>query len=128
MKINLIPTDGRLLVKVIEDKETRTSGGILLAQPVNQSIHYGIVESAGPKLKDSVIEFMLGDKVYWQQYSGVEIEEDGDKYIIINQKDIIALVPVEPFGMESETIVASSSVKSKSQIKSKTKSKKNASK
>lgn len=86
---NLKATEGRLIVKVIPD-ETKSSGGILLAKPSNPDVHKGIVLSAGEPLDDSNQKFEVGNEVYWQSYSGVDMEENGENYLIINQKDIIA--------------------------------------
>lgn len=90
MKINYIATEGRLTVKV-KPEEDRSAGGIYLAQPTNPDLHEGTVVSVGEKLKDAKQEFNEGDVVVWQNYSGVEFSNEGEKYIILNQKDIIAI-------------------------------------
>lgn len=90
MKVNYIATEGRLTVKV-KPEEDRSAGGIYLAQPTNPDLHEGTVVSVGEKLKDAKQEFNEGDVVVWQNYSGVEFSNEGEKYIILNQKDIIAI-------------------------------------
>lgn len=90
MKVNYIATEGRLTVKV-KPEEDRSAGGIYLAQPTNPDLHEGTVVSVGEKLKDTKQEFNEGDVVVWQNYSGVEFSNEGEKYIILNQKDIIAI-------------------------------------
>lgn len=90
MKVNYIATEGRLTVKV-KPEEDRSAGGIYLAQPTNPDLHEGTVVSVGEKLKDAKQEFNEGDVVVWQNYSGVEFSNEGEKYNILNQKDIIAI-------------------------------------
>ena len=88
--VNLIATAGRLVVKKLPEGN-ETSGGLVLAKPVNADIHRGVVESIGALLKDETQEFELGSTVVWSNYSGVEYEYEGETYVIINQKDIIAI-------------------------------------
>lgn len=91
MKVNYIATEGRLTVKV-KPEEDKSAGGIFLARPTNPDLHEGTVLSVGEKLKDAKQEFKVGDKVVWSNYSGVEFENNGEKCILINQKDIIAII------------------------------------
>lgn len=89
---NLIATQGRLAVKKDDEQEV-TSGGIVLAQPVNKDVHTGVVVNVGDPKDDKVTQkFNVGDRVAWQNYSGVEYEFEGETYLILNQADIIAVV------------------------------------
>lgn len=89
--IPLKATEGRLIVKVIKkDTEGRSSGGIMLAQPINQSLCKGIVINLGPVKKDISTNYNVGDTVYWQDNFGVDYDYEGEDYKILNQYDIIA--------------------------------------
>lgn len=88
---SLVATQGRLVVKKNQDEES-LQGGIVLASPVNKDTHTGVVISVGNPDKDFNQKFFPGSTVMWQNYSGVEYEFEGDTYLILNQKDIIAIV------------------------------------
>lgn len=90
MKVNLIATEGRLVVRVLPDQD-KSAGGILLAKPSNPDVHFGVIESVGEPLKDRKQSFEVGQTVAWSNYSGVSYEYEGEDYLIINQSDIIAI-------------------------------------
>lgn len=90
MDLNLIATQGRLIVEALPEEEVNI-GGILLAKPQNQDLHFGKVKSIGKKSDDCDQEFELEQIVVWAQYSGVKYNQDGTEYVILNQKDIISI-------------------------------------
>ena len=47
------------------------------------------VDEKGKKVPFTVA---LGDKVVFREYSGTDYEEDGHKYILIKEEDILAIV------------------------------------
>ena len=38
------------------------------------------------------MEFKVGDKVIYSKYAGTDVELEGEKYIIVKQNDILAIV------------------------------------
>jgi co-chaperonin GroES (HSP10) len=90
MNLNLIATQGRLIVEALPEEEVNV-GGILLAKPQNHDLHFGKVKSIGIKSDDCDQEFELDQTVVWAQYSGVKYTQDGVDYVILNQKDIISI-------------------------------------
>lgn len=87
---NLIATEGRLLIKV-KPEENKTSGGILLARPTNPELMEGTVVSVGLKRDKAKQEFQEGQTVYWQSNLGMEITLNGEKHLLINQENIVAI-------------------------------------
>jgi len=95
-KIKFRPMDDRVLVELCEAEET-TTGGIILPDTAREKPQRGIVISAGPgKLLDSgergAMDVKIGDEVFYGRYAGTEIEFDGEKYVVLRESEILAVV------------------------------------
>lgn len=95
-KIKFRPLDDRLLVEQ-GDAEEITTGGIVLPDTAREKPQRGRVMAAGPgKLLDNGkrgrLEVKVGDEVYYGKYSGTEVEMSGDKYVILRESDLLAVV------------------------------------
>jgi len=90
VKLDLQPVLSRIIVK---RKEVEKVGSIIVPESVqSMKATEGIVIAVGPET-----EFIKeGDTVFFGKYSGAEIERNGEKYITMNEEDVIAVVhPVE---------------------------------
>jgi chaperonin GroES len=95
-KIKFRPMDDRVLAEPIEADET-TSGGIILPDSAREKPQRGVVIAVGPgKLLDSgkrgEMSVSLRDEVFYGKYSGTEIEFGTDKYVVLRESDILAIV------------------------------------
>lgn len=90
--MNLKATEGRLIAKVIKEVN-RTKSGILLSTPENKDLKSATVISVGAPLKDKSQTFHEGDTIYYGNYQGVEFTEGDEKFIILNQADVLAYDP-----------------------------------
>ncbi len=95
-KIKFRPTDDRVLVDPVEADET-TLGGIILPDAAREKPQRGIVVATGPgKLLDSgargEMSVKLGDEVFYGKYSGTEVEFDDDKFVVLRENDILAII------------------------------------
>ena len=96
MAISLKPLGGRVVVEPIEQDEV-TASGIYLPETAKEKPQKGKIVAAGPGERDDdgkriPMEVKVGDVVVYQKYSGTEFKLDDKKYLIISEKDIIALV------------------------------------
>ncbi len=89
------PLGDRVLIKRLEAEET-TAGGLILAATAKEEPQMAEVIEVGPGEcvdgKDVPMHVKKGDKVFFAKYSGTEIKTNGEEYIIISQKDILAIV------------------------------------
>ncbi len=85
---NIEPLGARILVKVVE-QEAKTSSGILLPESAKEKPQEGIVEALGSE-EDLMTDLKVGDKVLFAKYSGTEIKQGDDTYLILNEDDILA--------------------------------------
>ncbi len=94
MKIR--PLADRILVERME-AENKTAGGIVLPDTAKEKPKQGKVVAAGKgrTLDDgSVKELQVkkGDKVLFTSYVGTDITIEGKEYLIMDEKDVLAVI------------------------------------
>ena len=93
--MNIKPLGDRVVIKMLESEET-TKGGIILAGTAKEKPQMAEVLAIGPgAVEDGKVipmEVKVGDKVLISKYAGTEVKIDGMEYIILSQKDILAIV------------------------------------
>lgn len=72
-----------------EKAETMTASGIILTNPQKQSKNQATVVAVGTKCDEILKE---GMQVIYKEYSGTTFEDHEDEYIILDEKDIIAII------------------------------------
>ena len=72
-----------------EKAETTTASVIILTSPQKQAGNQAIVVAVGSKCDEDLKE---GMKVIFKEYSGTKFEDHDDEYIILEEKDIIAII------------------------------------
>ena len=93
--MNLKPLSDRVILKAMEAEE-KTKGGIILTGGSKEKPEMAEVVAVGPggtvDGKEVVMTVKVGDKVLTSKYSGTEVKVDGEKYTIVRQNDILAIV------------------------------------
>ncbi len=95
--LNLRPLADRVIVEPLEREET-TAGGILLPETAKEKPQEGRVLAVGPGRWDEEgkkrvpMELAVDDKVIFAKYSGTEIKLGDKKYLILGEKDILAVL------------------------------------
>ncbi|AXX64192.1 co-chaperone GroES [Bombilactobacillus bombi] len=92
----LKPLGDRILVQVDEEKE-QTVGGIVLANNAKEKPQTGeiVAVGAGDKAPDGKIIPMTlkkGDRVIYDKYAGSEVKYEGNKYLVMHEKDVMAVI------------------------------------
>ncbi len=85
------PLADRVLVKPAAAEE-KTIGGIIIPDSAKEKPLRGIVLAAGNGTKDEPMILKEGDEVLYGKYSGTELEFEGEKYLIIKQQDVLAVI------------------------------------
>ncbi|MBE9009273.1 co-chaperone GroES [Pseudanabaenaceae cyanobacterium LEGE 13415] len=90
------PLGDRVFVKVSEAEE-KTAGGIILPDNAKEKPQVGEIVSVGSgKLNDKgerqPMEVQIGNKVLYSKYAGTDIKLGGDDYVLLSEKDILAVV------------------------------------
>ena len=93
--MKIIPLADRVVIKTVEAEET-TKSGIILTGAAKEKPEVAEVIEVGPggvvDGKEIKMEVQKGQKVITSKYSGTEVKLDGEKYIIVRQSDILAIV------------------------------------
>ncbi|MER3445096.1 10 kDa chaperonin [Calidithermus terrae] len=95
-KTALKPLGDRVVVQRIEEQAT-TKGGILLPDTAKEKPQKGKVIAVGSgRVLDNgtklPLEVKEGDTVVFAKYGGTEIEIDGEEYIILSERDLLAVI------------------------------------
>lgn len=94
--MSLKPLGERILLKVVEAEE-KTEGGIVLPDSAKKKPQQGEVVAVGSgKVTDKgeklPLEVKKGDKVVFSQYSGTEVKDGEEEFLIVYERDILAIV------------------------------------
>ncbi|GLB28923.1 MULTISPECIES: co-chaperone GroES [Clostridia] len=95
--MKLVPLFDKVVLKPLVAEET-TKSGIVLPGQAKEKPQQAEVIAVGPgglvDGKEVSMQVKTGDKVIFSKYSGTEIEtgEDDEKYVIVKQSDILAVI------------------------------------
>ncbi|MCH5224531.1 MAG: co-chaperone GroES [Muribaculaceae bacterium] len=89
--MNLKPLADRVLIKPTAAEEV-TMSGIIIPDSAKEKPLRGKVLAAGKGTKDEAMILKEGDEVLFGKYSGTEIEFEGEKYLIMRQSDVFAII------------------------------------
>ena len=89
--MNIKPLSDRVLITPAEAEEV-TVGGIIIPDSAKEKPLKGTVTAVGNGTKDEEMVVKVGDTVLYGKYSGTEIEVEGEKYLMMRQSDILAIV------------------------------------
>ena len=91
------PLHDQILIE-LEEKDNVTKTGLILARTENDTEpDKGVVLATGPgRVNDSGVVLPVsvtkGDRVLFAKYAGHLVEKDDKKYVLVSEKDIIALL------------------------------------
>jgi chaperonin GroES len=94
--MKLKPLGDRIVVKVLSQEE-KTRGGIVLPDTAKEkpqeaevvAVGSGRVLDNGQKMP---LEVKEGDKVLFSKYGGTEVKVDGEEFLILSERDVLAIV------------------------------------
>ena len=94
--MNIRPLGDRVVLKAIAQEQT-TKSGIVLPDTAKEKPQEGevIAGGSGKTLESgqtAPMEVKVGDKVIFSKYAGTEIKVDGEPVIILNERDILAIL------------------------------------
>lgn len=93
--MKLVPLFDRVVLEQLKAEET-TKSGIVLPGQAKEKPQQAEVVAVGPggvvDGKEITMQVKVGDKVIFSKYSGTEVELDEEKYVIVKQNDILAVI------------------------------------
>ncbi len=99
MAVKLRPLGDRVLVKPIE-QETHLPSGLVLPETAKDKPQIGEILAVGPGPrtddgKHIPLEVKIGQKVAFPKYAGTELKLNGDRYLLLREDDLLAIVEEE---------------------------------
>ena len=95
--MNLQPLEDRIVVRPGESEE-RTASGLVIPDTAKEKPQQGEVLAVGPgRRSDNTGEIIptdvsVGDTVVYSKYGGTEITIEGEDLLILNARDVLAIV------------------------------------
>ena len=94
MKIR--PLNDRVLVLRVEE-EQKTAGGLIIPDTAKEKPQVGEITAVGPGKRGDdgsrqAPDVEVGNKVLYSKYAGTDIKLGGDDYVLLSEKDILAVV------------------------------------
>lgn len=95
--MNIQPLNDRVVVKVNEVVEEKTKSGLYVPDTAKEKPQEAEVLAVGPGLLNDkgeriALDVAVGDKVIFSKYGGMEIKLDGEEYLILSERDILAKI------------------------------------
>ena len=93
-KTKLVPLADRIVITPLKQEEI-TSSGLVIPDTAKEKPQQGEVVAVGPgRLDDNgkriSMDVTAGDRILYAKYTGTEVKLDGEEYIVLNEKDILA--------------------------------------
>jgi len=93
----LRPLEDRIVVKPSEGEET-TSSGLVIPDTAKEKPQEGSVVAVGPGRYNEdgderiPLDIGVGDTVIYSKYGGTEVKVDGEEYLILSGRDVLAVL------------------------------------
>ncbi|HVR79364.1 MAG TPA: co-chaperone GroES [Acidimicrobiia bacterium] len=95
--MKLQPLGDRVVVSPTEDAESRTPSGLVIPDTAKEKPQVGEVIAVGPGARDEdgdriPMDVSIGDKVLYSKFAGTEVKLDGNEYLVLSERDLLAIV------------------------------------
>jgi chaperonin GroES len=95
VSVTIKPLEDRILVKTTEAEQT-TASGLVIPDTAKEKPQEGEVLAVGPgRFEDGQrlpLDVKVGDKVIYSKYGGTEVKYDGQEYLLLSARDVLAVV------------------------------------
>ncbi|MGO4988096.1 MAG: co-chaperone GroES [Gallicola sp.] len=93
--MGLKPIGERIVIKMIEEQEAKTSSGIVLPNSAKEKPEVAEVVAVSEEIlndDDTKDVIKVGDKVVYSKYAGTEVTIKDEEYIVVKLDDVLAIV------------------------------------
>lgn len=96
-KVNIRPLEDRVIVTIDESEQT-TASGLVIPDTAKEKPQQGTVVAVGPGKRSEQtgeqisLDVNEGDTVLFSKYGGTEVKIEGEDYLILSARDILAIV------------------------------------
>ena len=93
--VNIKPLEDRIVIQASEP-ETTTASGIVIPDTAKEKPQEGKVLAVGPgrfeRGERIPLDVNVGDVVIYSKYGGTEVTYNGEEYLILSARDVLAVV------------------------------------
>jgi len=95
--MNLKPLDDRIVVRPNE-AETQTASGLVIPDTAKEKPQQGEVLAVGPGKRSETsgdlipVDINVGATVLYSKYGGTEVAVNGEDLLVLNSRDVLAVV------------------------------------
>ncbi len=94
--MKLKPLGDRIVVQPKDEEEAKTASGLVIPDTAKEKPQLGEVLAVGPgEFKDGdriPMDVSVGDIVFYSKYGGTEVKYEGDDYLILSSRDVLAVI------------------------------------
>jgi len=95
-KVAIRPLEDRILVQANE-AETTTASGLVIPDTAKEKPQEGTVLAVGPGRFDDngkrvPVDVKVGDTVIYSKYGGTEVKYQGEEYLLLSARDVLAVI------------------------------------
>ena len=94
-KVAIKPLEDRIVVQVVEAEQT-TASGLVIPDTAKEKPQEGVVLAVGPgRFEDGArvpLDVSVGDTVIFSKYGGTEVKYNGEEYLILSARDVLAVL------------------------------------
>jgi len=97
VSVGIKPLEDRILVQTLDAEQT-TASGLVIPDTAKEKPQEGKVLAIGPGRWDEdgknriPLDISEGDVVVYSKYGGTEIKYNGEEYLILSARDVLAVV------------------------------------
>ena len=97
MSVNIKPLEDRILVQPLDAEQT-TASGLVIPDTAKEKPQEGKVLAVGPGRFDEdgdkriPLDVAVGDVVIYSKYGGTEVKYNGEEYLILSARDVLAIL------------------------------------
>ena len=95
--MNVRPLYDRIVVKRLEEQESKTAGGLFIPDNAKEKPQEGEVVAVGKgkRLDDGKLvplDVQVGDRILFGKYSGSDIKLDNEEYLIMREDEVLGIL------------------------------------
>jgi chaperonin GroES len=95
VSVNIKPLEDRIVVKPLDAEQT-TASGLVIPDTAKEKPQEGVVLAVGPGRwedgKRVELDVKEGDIVLYSKYGGTEVKYNGEEYLVLSARDLLAIV------------------------------------
>ncbi len=95
--MKLQPLGDRVVVQTLDELESKTPSGLVIPDTAKEKPQVGVVLAVGPGALDEdgdrmPMDVEVGQNVLYSKYGGTEVKMDGEEYLVLSARDVLAIV------------------------------------